>query len=95
LVQIAFLKGSSTEVDWLPLMTRRLTFTGSTLRPRSAEDKAAIAAALINHVWPRMGPGKIWPHIHEVFELEDAKQAHALMESSRHIGKIMLRVADA
>lgn len=92
LVQIAFLRSSRVEVDWLPLMTKRLTFTGSTLRPRSAEDKEAIGKALTDKIWPRMHKGGIWPHIHGVYPLEDAAEAHALMESSAHMGKIMLRV---
>lgn len=93
LVQIAWLQSSKVDVDWMTLMTRRLTFTGSTLRPRSAADKAAMADALRTRVWPLMEAGKALPHIHAEFALEDAAQAHALMESSQHIGKIMLRVA--
>ena len=93
LVQIAFQNGPKAEVDFTPLMTKRLTWTGSTLRPRSAADKAAIAAQLRGQVWPLLAAGKVQPVIHEVFELAEAARAHELMESSRHIGKIMLRVA--
>ena len=92
LVQIAFLHGSQTTVDWLPLMVKRLTFTGSTLRPRTTADKAAIAHALGQEVWPLLEKQRCLPVIHQVFELAQANQAHALMESSQHIGKIMLRV---
>ena len=92
LVQIAFLHGSQATVDWLPLMVKRLTFTGSTLRPRSASDKAAMAQALWHQVWPLLEAQKCMPVIHQVFDLAQADQAHTLMESSQHIGKIMLRV---
>ena len=93
LVQIAFLKGSKAEVDWLALMVRRLTYTGSTLRPQSTAQKAAIAAALRREIWPLVEKGAIVPQIFKVFEFAQAAQAHTLMESSQHIGKIMLRVA--
>ena len=93
LVQIAFLQPSKTEVDWIGLMVKRLTFTGSTLRPRSVADKAKMAAELKQNVWPMMEQGKCLPVIHQVFDLDQAAQAHALMESSTHIGKIMLKVA--
>ncbi|CUK03893.1 NAD(P)H-quinone oxidoreductase [Achromobacter xylosoxidans] len=92
LVQIAFLEGSKAEIDALPIMTKRLSFTGSTLRPRSDEDKGAIAQALADKVLPLMEQGRCLPLIHQVFPLEQAAQAHALMESSKHIGKIMLKV---
>jgi len=93
LVQIAFLQPSKTEVDWIGLMVKRLTFTGSTLRPRSVADKAQMAAELKQNVWPMMEQGKCLPVIHQVFDLDQAAGAHALMESSTHIGKIMLKVA--
>jgi putative PIG3 family NAD(P)H quinone oxidoreductase len=93
LLQIAFLQPSKVEVDWVSLMTKRLTFTGSTLRPRSAQDKAQIASELHAQVWPLLEAGKVKPIIHQVFDLKDAAQAHALMETSQHIGKIMLTVA--
>jgi NADPH2:quinone reductase len=93
LVQIAFLQSPKVEVDWTTLMTRRLTFTGSTLRPRSADDKAAIADALRAQVWPLLEQGRALPVIHKVYPLAEAAAAHALMESSTHIGKIMLEVA--
>ncbi len=92
LVQIAFLEGSKAEIDALPIMTKRLQFTGSTLRPRSDEDKAAIAQSLTQKVLPLMEAGQCLPLIHEVFPLAEAARAHELMESSKHIGKIMLQV---
>jgi NADPH2:quinone reductase len=93
LLQIAFLQPSKVEVDWVSLMAKRLTFTGSTLRPRSASDKAQIAKELHEQVWPLLAAGTVAPVIFKVFDLNDAAQAHALMESSQHIGKIMLTVA--
>ena len=92
LVQIAFLQGSVTQIDAMPIMLKRLTFTGSTLRPRTIEEKASIAKALLDKVWPVLAAGRCKPVIHEVFPLSAAAAAHALMESSTHIGKIMLQV---
>lgn len=94
LVQVAFMQGSKTEIDLLPVMTKRLTITGSTMRPRSSQDKAAIAAALQQHVWPLLAQKQVTPVIDKQFALADAAQAHELMEASTHIGKIMLRIAD-
>lgn len=93
LVQIAFLKGARVELDAAPIMRKRLTFTGSTLRPRSRADKADIAKALQANVWPLLEQGLCRPVIHATFPLADAAEAHRLMESSQHIGKIMLKVA--
>jgi len=90
LVQIAFLEASRAEVDFLPMMIKRLTITGSTLRPRTIAQKAEIAAELRQNVWPLIEAGKVKPLIHKTFPLADAAAAHALMESSTHIGKIML-----
>ncbi len=95
LVLIAFLGGAKAEVlDLTTIMTRRLTVTGSTMRPRTAAQKAAIASALREKVWPVLSAGRCGPLVHEVFPLDRAADAHRLMESSAHIGKIMLRVAD-
>jgi NADPH2:quinone reductase len=94
LVQIAFLEGSKVELDLMPVMRRRLTITGSTMRPRTAAEKGEIAAALRREVWPLLDQGRCGPVIHAVFPLAEAAQAHALMEAGAHIGKIMLRVAD-
>jgi NADPH:quinone reductase len=94
LVLIAFLGGANVEkFNLAPVMTRRLTITGSTMRPRTTAQKGAIAAELRARVWPALEAGRAGPVIHTVFPLAEAAAAHALMESSRHIGKIMLRVA--
>jgi len=92
LVQIAFLQGAKVELDCLPILTQNLTFTGSMLRPRSLEEKAAIARALYKNVWPLFDAGKLQVLIAAVFELACAAQAHALMESAAHVGKIVLKV---
>ena len=90
IVNIAFLKGSKVEVDLLPVMLKRLTLSGSTLRPRSVAEKAEIARALEARVWPLLATGKIRPQIYKTFPLAEAAQAHRLMESSAHVGKIVL-----
>lgn len=91
---IAFLEGGKVEIDFRPLMMKRQTITGSTLRARSDAAKAAIATELEARVWPLIADATIKPVIHQTFALEDVVQAHALMESSAHIGKIMLKVAN-
>ena len=91
LVQVAFMQGSKAEIDLLPIMQKRLTVTGSTMRPRTAQEKAEIAAALKQKVWPLLAQAKLVPVIDKVFALEQAAEAHALMEASTHIGKILLR----
>jgi NADPH2:quinone reductase len=90
IVSIAFLNGSTAEVNFMPVMLKRLTLTGSTLRPRSVEEKAAIATALKEKVWPLLVSGRVKPLIDASFPLADAAKAHALMEKSSHIGKIVL-----
>jgi putative PIG3 family NAD(P)H quinone oxidoreductase len=92
LVQIAFLQGAKVEVDCLPILTKNLTFTGSMLRPRSDEEKASIAQALLDNVWPLFASKKLNVLISAVFPLSEAQKAHELMESSGHIGKIVLKV---
>ena len=92
LVQIAFLQGPKTEVNFVQLMTRRLTFTGSTLRPQSDLAKAKIAQQLRNVVWPLLSQGKIAPVIDSTFNMAEAAAAHSRLESSAHIGKIVLAV---
>ena len=94
LVNIAFLQGSKAEVNFMPIMLKRLTLTGSTLRPQSIKRKGEIAAALKEHVWPLIAKGTIRPVVHETFELSQARAAHELMESSQHIGKIVLTVGE-
>ncbi len=92
LVQIAFLQGPKVELNLAPLMVRRLTLTGSTLRPQSDAAKAAIAAELREKVWPLLAAGRVAPVIDSVFPLAEAAAAHARMERSAHIGKILLEV---
>lgn len=91
-VSIAFLQGPKVTLNLFPVMAKRLTLTGSTLRPRTVAQKAAIAAALRENVWPLLDLGKVSPRIHRTYQLESAGEAHALMESSAHIGKIVLVV---
>ncbi len=90
---IAFLEGGSATVDFRPLMMKRQTITGSTLRARPDSQKAMIAAALKEKVWPLLEAKKVKPVIHKTFALDEIIEAHKLMESSTHIGKIMLKVA--
>ncbi len=92
LVQIAIQNGAKAEINLLPIMLKRLTITGSTLRARDDDFKAGIAQKLHKHVWPLLATGKIKPIIHSTFALKDAALAHELMESSLHIGKIILKV---
>jgi len=92
LVNIAFLKGSTAEINFMPVMLKRLTLSGSTLRPRPVEAKAEIRQSLEKTVWPLIEQGYIHPVIHKTFPLADANLAHELMESSGHIGKIMLQI---
>ena len=93
MVFIAFLQGGKVTVDWRHIMMKRLTVTGSTLRASPDARKAEIAASLRAKVWPLFASGQLKPVIHRVFPLGEAAAAHALMESSAHIGKIMLEVA--
>jgi NADPH2:quinone reductase len=92
LVFIAFLRGHKSELDINELMRRRLTLTGSTLRPRPVEFKGYLARNLREKIWPLIEAGKIRPEIYKTFALAQAAQAHRLMESSQHIGKIVLTV---
>lgn len=92
LVQIAFDQGSAVEVNLMPIMLKRLTLTGSTLRPRSVAFKAEVARQLRARIWPLIEGGKIRPLIHAVFPLADAAEAHRVMESGGHTGKIVLEV---
>ena len=92
LVQIAFLKGSKIEVDMLPVMVKRLTVTGSTLRPRDVAFKGRLAAALREQVWPLLAAKTVSPRIDQTFPLEQAGEAHRHLESGGHVGKIVLKV---
>ena len=93
LVQIAFLTGPKVELNFAQIMARRLTLTGSTLRPQSELAKAKIADELREQVWPLLDMGRVAPVMDQEFALEDAAKAHARMEGSTHIGKIVLKVA--
>ncbi|MGB8433678.1 MAG: NAD(P)H-quinone oxidoreductase [Burkholderiales bacterium] len=92
LVQIAFLQPSKVSIDCMPIMIKRLTFTGSTLRPRTIAEKAAIAQDLLEQAWPRFESGELRTYLYRTFFYSEASAAHELMESSTHIGKIVLAV---
>jgi putative PIG3 family NAD(P)H quinone oxidoreductase len=92
LVYVAFLEGSKGEADLMPIMLKRLTVTGSTMRPRTLAEKTAIRDALAANIWPALARGELLPHLFARFPLAQAAEAHKLMESSRHIGKIVLEV---
>ena len=94
LVQIAFQQGSKiAELDLMPIMMRRLTLTGSTLRAQPPERKALIAAGLRTQLWPLFAAGRLKVVIHRVFGFEDVAAAHTMMESGAHFGKLLLRVS--
>ncbi|MFO1034201.1 MAG: NAD(P)H-quinone oxidoreductase [Hyphomicrobiales bacterium] len=90
IVQIAFQQGSRITADMMPIMLKRLYFTGSTLRPRSVAEKAVIARALEDKVWPLLAEGRCRPVIHATFPMAQAAEAHRLLETSTHVGKIIL-----
>jgi NADPH:quinone reductase len=92
LVMIAFQQGSKVEFDFMPVMLKRLIVTGSTMRPRSVAEKTAIRDALRREVWPAMERGEVRTHLFATYPLEQAPEAHRVMESSRHIGKLVLQV---
>ena len=91
LIQLAFNGGSKVEIDLMPVMLKRLSYTGSTLRSRPDAFKSAVAADLRNKVWPLFGTGKLKAVTHKVLPLDQAAEAHALMESAGHMGKILLK----
>ena len=93
IIQLAFALGSKVDINLMPVMLKRLTYTGSTLRTRSPAFKAKIAQELEANVWPLIESGKLKPVVHASFTLAEAARAHALMESGTHIGKIVLTVA--
>lgn len=95
LVMIAFLSGAKAEINFTQIMTRRLTVTGSTLRPQSERAKSAIAEALRDNLWPLIETGAVRPLIDRTYRLREAVDAHRHMESSSHIGKILLQVSSA
>jgi NADPH:quinone reductase len=90
LVEIATLHGANAEINIATIMQRRLTITGSTLRPRSVAEKARVATAVRQHVWPLLESGTVTPVVHATFPLREAAQAHRVMEASQHIGKLLL-----
>ncbi len=92
LVYVAFLEGSKGEADLMSVMLKRLTITGSTMRPRTLAEKQEIRDALAANIWPALARGELLPHLFARFPLAQAAEAHRLMESSRHIGKIVLEV---
>lgn len=92
IVNIAYLRGSVAEVNFLPVMLKRLTLTGSTLRPQSAAAKTSIADALNQTIWPLIEEGKIRPVMAQEFSLAEVGKAHELMESNQLIGKIVLKI---
>ena len=92
LVMIAFLRGMKTEIDLSVVMSKRLQITGSTLRPRPIEFKGQVAKSLRERVWPLIEAGRIKPVVYKTFPLAEASEAHRLMETSQHIGKIVLNV---
>jgi NADPH:quinone reductase-like Zn-dependent oxidoreductase len=91
-VTIAVQRGARAEINMAQVMVRRLTLTGSTLRPRSVEFKGLLASEILDNVWPLVAEGKLRPVMDQRFALADAAAAHARMESSGHIGKIVLEV---
>ncbi len=93
MVHIAFLQGPKAEINFAQIMARRLTITGSTLRPQSDLAKSGIADQLDQHIWPLLEAGRVAPVMDRTFDLADAAKAHARMEGSEHIGKIVLKVA--
>jgi NADPH2:quinone reductase len=92
IVVISLLGGSRAEVNVSVILTKRLTLTGSTLRSRTVAQKAEVAAAVLKNVWPLLAAGRVRPVIHATFPLAEAHEAHRLMESSNHIGKIVLTI---
>ena len=92
LVLIAFQRGARADLDFSPIMRNRLVVTGSTMRPRTVAEKTLIRDALRREVWPACAAGGVRTHVHATFPLAQAAEAHRLMESGRHVGKILLRV---
>jgi putative PIG3 family NAD(P)H quinone oxidoreductase len=93
LVLIAFQRGSRADLDFSPVMRNRLVVTGSTMRPRTVAEKTVIRDALQREVWPACATGRVRTHVHATYPLAQVAEAHRLMESGRHLGKILLRVA--
>jgi putative PIG3 family NAD(P)H quinone oxidoreductase len=94
LVLIAFQQGSKVEFDFMPVMIKRLTITGSTMRPRTVDEKARIRDALLSEIWPAFAGGQLRVHLFGIYPFEKASEAHRIMESSQHIGKLVLQLRD-
>jgi NADPH:quinone reductase-like Zn-dependent oxidoreductase len=93
LVLIALQRGARAEIDFNVVMRNRLVITGSTMRPRTTPEKTQIRDALRREVWPACAAGRIRTHVHATFPLAEAREAHKLMESGQHVGKIVLQVS--
>ena len=91
-MMIAFMRGSKAEVDFWKVLPKRLTLYSSTLRPQSVTQKTAIAQAVAHDVWPLVADGSVYTHVHATYPLEQASEAHAMMEASTHMGKLVLEV---
>ena len=89
---LAFNLGAKVEVDMMPILTRRLTIAGSTMRARSNEEKTDIRDELLHQIWPSFATGLLRTHTHAVLPLEKVADAHRMMESGKHVGKIVLQV---
>jgi len=92
IVNIAFIRGFSAEVNFAPLLMKRLTLTGSTLRAQSFAQKAVMVEEILQHVYPQLESGAVRPVVYQVFPLEEVAQAHELMQSGKHMGKIVLSI---
>ena len=92
IIQLAFNKGSRIEINLMPIMLKRLVYTGATLRSRPDAFKTEIAAQLKEKVWPKIEAGEVKPSVYKTFPLEQAADAHRLMESAAHVGKIILEI---
>jgi NADPH:quinone reductase len=92
LVLISFQLGSKVEFDFMPVMIKRLTVTGSTMRPRTVDEKARIRDALLQQVWPALASGRVRTHVFGIYPFEKASEAHRIMESREHIGKLILQL---
>ena len=94
IVNIAFLRGFSAEVNFAPLLMKRITLTGSTLRAQSFAQKAVMVEELLEHIYPHLRSGAVKPLVDSIYPLEEVEEAHSHMESGEHMGKIILRCSD-
>jgi len=93
ILQVSVLKGPAKDLDLWPMLVKRLTHVGSTLRSRTPQEKAALIAELQQHIWPHIEAGRVTPQLYQVFALEQAREAHELIDSGEHVGKIVLTTA--